>query len=198
MRPNLQFAVYKTTYEQEPGLSTSLKFVLDKIRYADTETKKYLRANNGWEKLDTAEVLDVKYIEWNTPLILTNASRRVFPGGLMHLQKSNISPEAFDAYKMHLQSFDYVVATWSNDRSTMLECIVRSDEATLSNFDFVSQEIDKEIGVGFDHVDVSETHKYIISHDPGVYCNLLASNFQSKASSLLVKKKQSLQLTLAF
>ena len=97
-----------------------------------------------------------------------------------------------------MQSFDYIIAEWSYEDCMTFECLVRLDEATQANFDAVWEEIDKEIGVGFNHIDPTACTKDLIRHDPELYRNTYAKNFPLKAFKLKKKMAKSIQLTLAY
>ena len=125
MKPNLQFVVFTTTSETKTVTSISLRCMLDKIKNGNNDNRRCFRENNGSQRIDTVAVNDDEFVRWNLSVILTNQSRRIFAGGIVHYKKDNVPHDQIFALKKHLQSFDYIIAEWSYEDCMTFECLVR-------------------------------------------------------------------------
>ena len=182
MIKEIQFHVFETKTRKEVNKFMRLSNIINKIKQGDEYTDFIRAARAGQVDMTYYQAFESQRecILWNANSVFSKTADKKVMLGLVHMHKDNMDEVLIGSFKGILKTLDCVVCVFTSIDGKGIECLVRRDGVTPKNFERVWQEINDSIGLEFTFTALENSEPTLISYDPSIYFNPMASSFQAK------------------
>jgi hypothetical protein len=180
MNTNLKFNIFESLKSKTTFKYMELNEVLELIKNGDAdkpliEAARLVGKGHASYKIIKDNRLS---ISWNS--ILNDGKKKSdFKAmtGLMYTDKDNLTVDEINNFKQALMIFPYVIAVWVSFGAKGIGCLINIDGIPEEKFLSAWEQINKEIGIGFDEKVKSIANMNVLSYDPDIRINYSSTPF---------------------
>jgi hypothetical protein len=184
MNKNITHNIYENANSTNTMKLMKLYEILDTIKNGDENLNQIEEARKlGKESPQYGEIKRKRTsVAWNASFKNYGRSNDDITGatGIVYMDKDSLSQEEIKAFKELLMGLSYVIAIWISFGGNGIGCLVNCEEVTMANFKSVWEQINSEVGIGFDEGVKKIGQINFLSYDPDIRINYNASSFPHK------------------